>query len=223
MYKTLIQTLLAGFYAILVASPLEGGGVMIAARQIAFGNSLVNKEEEMYKELFFNLVGRTMSGELIDENIEYVGRYGLGFNISITRIELPNCTACDVNAFSDNRGMKYISLPKLLNGSNSMLAYSSALEEAHLDSVMSLGVQTFLDSSVKKIYIPNIQKLYAAWCNGNDKLTDIYATNRTTAEVLAISGFPAFVNMDNYRANITWHCKDGTITWDGSAWVANPF
>lgn len=39
MYKTLIQTLLAGFYAILAASPLEGGGVMIAARQIAFGGN----------------------------------------------------------------------------------------------------------------------------------------------------------------------------------------
>jgi hypothetical protein len=38
MYKTIIQTLLAGFYAILAASPLEGGGVMIAARQIAFGS-----------------------------------------------------------------------------------------------------------------------------------------------------------------------------------------
>lgn len=195
---------------------------MIAARQIAFGNSLVNKEEEMYKELFLNSVAKSMSGELINEDIEYVGRYGLGFNMSITRIELPNCTACDINAFADNRAMKYISLPKLVTGSTSMLANCSGLEEAHLDSVTTLGAQTFFASSVKKIYIPNIQKLSNTWCNDNKQLTDIYATNRTTAEVLAISRFPAFVNMDNYRANITWHCKDGTITWNGSAWVANP-
>lgn len=45
MYKTLIQTLLACFYAILAASPLEGGGVMIAARQIAFGRGAEKKEE----------------------------------------------------------------------------------------------------------------------------------------------------------------------------------
>ncbi|MBO5750859.1 MAG: hypothetical protein J6R80_00450, partial [Kiritimatiellae bacterium] len=42
MHKTLIQTLLAGFYAILAASPLGGGGVMIAARQIAFGGGRKN-------------------------------------------------------------------------------------------------------------------------------------------------------------------------------------
>ena len=50
MYKTLIQTLLAGFYAILAASPLEGGGVMIAARHILFAKRLLYDTKIEYIE-----------------------------------------------------------------------------------------------------------------------------------------------------------------------------
>lgn len=175
-----------------------------------------------YKQLLLDVVGKNLAGELVLPEITYVGRTGLAYNQSLTRLELPNCTSSDTDLCAGCINVKYISVPKLINVKNSSFAYCNNLEEIHLDSAVSFGVQVFLSSSkLKQIYCPNVESVSNTWCNGNTQLTDIYATNRTTSQILAMSVFPGFVNMDSVFGNITWHCNDGTVIWNGSAWIAN--
>ncbi len=208
--------LLGGIEA--VAQPVKSA---IGAAQI---RNVVSEDEEekMYKELFLAAVGKTLAGDLVLPEVEYVGRTGFGYNSSLTGLVLPNCTsASDLCPSCAN--LLNFSAPKLLTVPSGSLSYCTNLEEAHFDSATTIQAQTFNASpKLKRIYCPNLQVVSGAWCNGNAQLTDVYVTNRTTAQVLAISGFPGFVNMDAVRGNITWHCSDGIITWDGSAWVATP-
>lgn len=178
----------------------------------------------MYKELFLASIGKSITGSVEFPEIQTVGRAGLAFLDGIESLSLPNCTTMlNRDCIASCANLRYISAPKVTYVPGAALSYCQKLEEVHLDSATNIDGQCFLnDAKLKYIYAPNLQSFGGNWCNGTTALTDLYVTNRTTSQVLAIQSFPGFVNVPTSQyANITWHCSDGTITWDGSAWVAN--
>ena len=162
----------------------------------------------MYKELYESLlagmqgvVGRTAVGAVNCDG--YIGECGICSlaGISASTLSMNGVTKLDRAFFGQA---------------------TPALTEAWFNGVTTTGQYPFWTcSALRIVHLDGLQSFHAETLRvQSSAMTDVYIGGKTCDQILAMSGFPGMTPSSNSKyATITFHGSDGTIHYNGSAWI----
>ena len=206
--------------------------MMLGARTGAWQS--VDKEDEMYKELYNSLVSRTTSGSIRIDS-EKVGTYGMAYLPQITDIDAINLKSIDTYGFFNDTNLQTINCPNILtignfcfygcskltdinNGNrvrgrlqgNSQFQGCTSLKHIEIELTLgAIGANTFNgDTSLEFVKFTG-SKIYKS--NGTSTWSGI-GTGSSTVEFASnsVSEIRAIANiMNGLKVGTTVVCSDG--------------
>lgn len=178
--------------------------MLLGARQF-FTTKSGNAEEEMYKELLTQILSNTLPQDsVIDVTLPAIRKWAFAPLSNLKTLVVRGATS--------------------LTSACEYFVQGSSVETVILPDVVSCSHFVFWSTpTIKVIRVPNLKtNMYRLCYIGTSALTDVYIDNSTCAEIMAIPNFPGMGPSDNSNyANVVFHGSDGTVTYNGSTWVAN--
>lgn len=176
--------------------------MLLGARQF-FTTKSGNAEEEMYKELLTQILSNTLPADsVLDITLPDIRKWAFGSQSNLKTLIIRGVTA--------------------LTGRSEYFVQGSNVETVELPDLLSCNHFVFWSTpTIKVLRVPKLKTNMTSLCYiGTSALTDVYIDESTCAEIMAIPGFPGMTTSQNSNyANIVFHGSDGTISYDGSAWV----
>lgn len=186
-------------FVLALIAPLEGGGVMIAARQIFLGRGAGATEGvEVYKQILSNTLPTDAEVEM---SLPAVRQSAFAYLTTLKSITVHDVTAMNAGYLFQGSSVEEVSFP---------------------DAVSNTTFSFYQCAKLKVIRVPKLKTDMSTLCYiGNSSvLTDVYINESTCAEILAIRGFPGMNPSQNSNyANVVFHGSDGNVVYNGSAWV----
>ena len=193
------RELLGGLGA--VAASCASEAAIVKGSLGAFGSAFLKKPSGKvwtWKEMFFNLAMDTWSKKVVmPEEVNKIGRSYWWMSGSANDI----CFLASTMTWSMNA-----------------VGYQSGLTTVRCPYISTIGyVDPIMNSAVKKYYIPNLKDFSDrnnCFYNATRPI-DVYINESTCAEIMSFRNFPG---CNSRPSGVTFHGKDGTITYDGSSW-----
>lgn len=197
--------------------------VALASRMTSWNN----KEEAMWKELFFSICERTATDDVTVPKLKKLGNCSFSFlqtgnlSLSLPDVETATASGTGEGAFFRSSALWKVYLPKLDALTRCMFEYCTNLEEAYFDSATTIGDTPFARArNLRKVYIPNVDNALSSRVWGYIEGLpsgglDIYNTNFSCNRILTRSNFLSMGNTAvSLWPNIRFHGSDGQVSYN---------
>lgn len=188
------------------AACLSGGAAAYPTRGSIGGRSVVRSESQAgddayYRQLYEMILTDTLPP---DSEIE---------------LYLTNVRA---RSFASLANLKSLTVHGLLHMTGGYVFQDTPIETLILPDLVSCqNFYAYGASRLRTIVCPNLSQDMRYLCYvGGSVLSDIYVTNSTCSQIMAIRNFPGCSqNQNTNYANMVFHGSDGDVVYDGSAWT----
>ena len=125
-------------------------------------------------------------------------------------------------SFASLANLKSLTVHGLLQMTGGYVFQDTPIETLILPDLVSCSnFYAYGASKLKTIYCPNLSQRMLYLCYmGSSVLSDIYITNSTCSQIMAIPNFPGCnQNQNTNYANMVFHGSDGDVVYNGTSWV----